>query len=364
MTSPDRDYDDVVRRAFHAMADPIEPAGDGLARIRRRLETPRLQRQGWLILNECADLATVIYVRSEPYLDRLRSGVLVSASAGRAGLATAVRAARSGLDAAATAARERLAGLRRTQDGGVADYFPEPGRPVPRRRAPSHRFGGRSYGRAGGMGSTLAWVRPALAVTSVVVVVAAGAFGLTRLRQTIIDATYGTSGQGTNPAAHRPAGGSNKGHGQRITTGGHSHSQSRVRTGNSAPSTGTSPGTTPCSSSSPRPDSSPSPGPSTSPPATPSQSPTPSPTVTSPTPSPTASQASQATPGASAATAGTVPRDSHTAAVSAQCRSSASASPSSPPVAAPTSSAGTLGLSVPQAIAAERDMFRAGGANP
>lgn len=40
MTSDDHDHDAIIRRALHAAAEAVEPASDGLERIRRRLAAP------------------------------------------------------------------------------------------------------------------------------------------------------------------------------------------------------------------------------------------------------------------------------------------------------------------------------------
>ena len=40
MTRDDRDYDAIIRRALQAAAESVEPAGDGLERIRHRLASP------------------------------------------------------------------------------------------------------------------------------------------------------------------------------------------------------------------------------------------------------------------------------------------------------------------------------------
>src|ERR1700730_1787808 len=41
MTSEDRDYEASIRHALHATAESIDPAGDGLERIRHRVASPR-----------------------------------------------------------------------------------------------------------------------------------------------------------------------------------------------------------------------------------------------------------------------------------------------------------------------------------
>jgi hypothetical protein len=61
-----RDLDDVLRRALHAAADPIEPAGDGLTRIMNRLSTPSAMRQVALLVTDCVDLARLITIWLEP----------------------------------------------------------------------------------------------------------------------------------------------------------------------------------------------------------------------------------------------------------------------------------------------------------
>ena len=40
MTQHSGDYEDFLRGALHAAVDSVEPAGDGLGRIRARLTTP------------------------------------------------------------------------------------------------------------------------------------------------------------------------------------------------------------------------------------------------------------------------------------------------------------------------------------
>jgi hypothetical protein len=48
VTQPDFDHADWLRRALHAEADSIEPAGDGLERIRARLTAPRPAPVAWI----------------------------------------------------------------------------------------------------------------------------------------------------------------------------------------------------------------------------------------------------------------------------------------------------------------------------
>jgi hypothetical protein len=65
-----RDVDDVLRQALHAVADAIEPADDGLTRIRHRLGTPSAVRQVALLVTDCIDLARLIAIWLEPAFTR------------------------------------------------------------------------------------------------------------------------------------------------------------------------------------------------------------------------------------------------------------------------------------------------------
>jgi hypothetical protein len=49
MTQRDRDLDEILRRALHATAGSVEPADDGLDRIRARLTTPRPLLVAWVM---------------------------------------------------------------------------------------------------------------------------------------------------------------------------------------------------------------------------------------------------------------------------------------------------------------------------
>ena len=48
MSQHEYDYDDVLRRALHAAAESVQPAGDGLERIRTRLTAPASLPVAWL----------------------------------------------------------------------------------------------------------------------------------------------------------------------------------------------------------------------------------------------------------------------------------------------------------------------------
>jgi hypothetical protein len=49
MSQRDRDYDEILRRALHAAADSVEPAEDGLERIRARVTRPRTVPVAWIL---------------------------------------------------------------------------------------------------------------------------------------------------------------------------------------------------------------------------------------------------------------------------------------------------------------------------
>lgn len=348
MTSPDRDYDEMLRRAFHAMADPIEPAGDGLARIRSQLGGPWILRQSKLLLTECLDLVMLLFIRSEPFLTWLRGRAVACAGWARVRLITAGRAARAGYARATGAARDRVSLLRpRSRDSAPAVTGRTLEDTIPFRRAAVHRVATRPRS---GVGATLGWVRPALAVTSVVVLIAAGAVGLTRLRQTIMNTSSfggtGAVGSQSNSGGQGPAGAN----GQGTVPGGQPSGSPQQRTatgkktrepGGASPSASCGPGGAPSPFTSPAPSSSPSvsPTPSSTATPTPTSTPTPSPTGTSPT--------SGQTPTPSAATAGPAAvgfvTGIHT--VSLPCSPAPSSSPSpSPSTTPPSPSAVTSGL--------------------
>ena len=61
-----RDLDNVLRQALHAAVDTVEPADDGLTRIRHRLTMPSAMRQARLLVTDCVDLARLITIWLEP----------------------------------------------------------------------------------------------------------------------------------------------------------------------------------------------------------------------------------------------------------------------------------------------------------
>jgi hypothetical protein len=231
MTSPDRDLDGVIRQALHALADPIEPAADGLARIRQRITRPWPQRQAWLLFTECADLLVILAIRCEPLAAWVRSGF----GAARVALAAAYRHR-------------------------------------PRRLLHALRVAG----------STAARAHPAVAVAGVVALVAAGIFGLTHLQQLVSPGAYAsrpTGGPGGSPSAEHTAASRAGGHSQAVPLPSVRPSAShrdRARHRPVAPQASCSPtpSASPTATLSPSPSATPTPSPSATP------VPTPTPTVT------------------------------------------------------------------------------------
>jgi hypothetical protein len=149
MMTQDRDYEDALRRALTAAAESIEPAGDGLQRIRHRLDSPRSLRS---VLSGCAEWlelhGTRFLVRLEPTME-----------AGR----TALR--RSGpLVALVSFLRGLLS-------------------PRAARRAGGHRGAAGSPGRLGSAGP---WLKPVFAVSAAVAIVVVGVVILNHETGTLI----------------------------------------------------------------------------------------------------------------------------------------------------------------------------------
>ena len=168
MMTQDRDYEDALRRALAAAAESIEPAGDGLQRIRHRLDSRRSPRSvlsrctGWLDVH-----GTRFLVRLEPAIE-----------AGR----TALR--RTG----------PLSGLLLALGRFLADAF----NPRGRRRAGGHRGAASPPGRLGPAG---AWLKPIFAVSAAVAIVAVGVIILNHETSTLISPTnnnVGTAGPGSS----------------------------------------------------------------------------------------------------------------------------------------------------------------------
>ncbi|HWG61000.1 MAG TPA: hypothetical protein VG253_04735 [Streptosporangiaceae bacterium] len=90
MTSQEREYEETIRSALFAAARSVEPAGDGLDRIQRRLSAPRSTGSVLADLGDRSRLAWIrISVRFEPATEACRR-TLRPGSALRVALAAAV----------------------------------------------------------------------------------------------------------------------------------------------------------------------------------------------------------------------------------------------------------------------------------
>lgn len=259
MTRPDRDYDDILSRVLHSTLDPIEPMGDGLAKIQRRISEPWLKRQVSLLRTETSALGWLILVRCEPFFSRARSGL--TAMAATSGRWFSPGTARSGAAARASSRSGRHGSPR-----------------------------GRSADGLGWLGPTMAWLRPALAVAGAVVIVVAGVFAVQEARNLVVSPAANTSGNlnhgtGGQPGSHQKRGGSVQSTG--AASPGHSPADQAGtnpadKGKQAAPSTSCSPTPAPTTTS-------PGPTPTTPTPTTPPPT-TPPPTTPPPTgsPSPTA----------------------------------------------------------------------------
>jgi hypothetical protein len=276
MTPVNGDFDQILRSTLHAEVDSIEPDERGLERIRQRTHAPWLVRQMSLMLIECVDLARLIGIRLEP---------------GFAGLRTTI-AERGG-------PWEALVGLLSSTVASVVALFTPPGRRNSPHRSPRG-------------GSSLGWLRPALAVAGAVVIVVAGVYGLVQVRDTISLELFPSG----SPASNGP--GSTGGGGQGPSLNGQSAPTGVVPSGGRSRSARPSPKAS-CSSS---PKAAAAPTDSATDPI-PTDTPTPSPTDPTPTDTPTPSPSD--TPSTSAVSLGGP--GIHTVAVvaPASCRS---ASPS------------------------------------
>ncbi len=260
MTRPDRDYDDILSRVLHSTLEPIEPAGDGLAKIQRRIAEPWLKRQWSLLRMELSALGWLVAVRSEPLLTRGRS---------------------------------RLAALR-TGSRRRPRPRAEPSAPPPRglhsagvTTGPT-AAGPATPACAGGSARPSRGSGPTLAVAGAVVIVVAGVFALGRFHT-----VFAPAGSSSRPGSVAQGGTSGhparNGHGNRLTPPGQPQGKSpngkrggrtRNKT-NASPSATCNPTPSPSASVSPTTSPSPTPTPTSSPTSSPTASPSPSPTQTS-----------------------------------------------------------------------------------
>ncbi len=154
MMTQDRDYEDVLRRALAAAADSIEPTGDGLQRIRHRLDSRRSAQSVFSGCTQRLELhGTRLLVRLEPAIE-----------SGRAVL--------------------RRSGLVRVLPILAALFSPRGG---------GHRGPARPRGR---LGSAAAWLKPVFAISAAVAIVVAGVVVLNHETQTVINPANATNPSG------------------------------------------------------------------------------------------------------------------------------------------------------------------------
>lgn len=257
MVPGESDIEEALRRALRSAADCVEPTGDGLTRIFRRLAAPWLVRQVSLLVTDCVDLLQLIAIWLQPAFAWATSVL----TAMRGSLHGACRRLTSRAAAMAGIAAPVLSGWRRS----------EPDRPP--------ALGPRARLRA-----AVARLRPALAVAGATAVVMMGSVAISQAV-----ARIDLSGHPGATALARPA----------PTAGGHERSRASEVSGRSLPPpASTWPGTAAGSGGAthqrscalkrcpPGPAGALVPGPASTPPAQPSTSPSPSP---SPTPTPTGS---------------------------------------------------------------------------
>jgi hypothetical protein len=167
MMTQDRDYEDILRRALTAAAESIEPGGDGLQRIRHRLDSRRSPRSVFSRFAEWLDLhGTRSLVRLDPLIEGAR-GVL------------------------------RRTGPLSGPLLALASFLGRLFSPRGRRRAGGHRGQASPPGRLGPAG---AWLKPILAVSAAVAIVVIGVVILNHETGTLINPANNNIGT-TSPGA-------------------------------------------------------------------------------------------------------------------------------------------------------------------
>jgi hypothetical protein len=176
MTSPDRDYEDVLRRVLRTAAESVEPAADSLELIRRRVDARRpspfmlTEFLVWFqpILLRLQTSATAVLAWAQALLDRLQLPARVGPVLVRLRpLVAWVRPVLTPADS--EAARERPSAAHRSQPpptGLRAWLWPVFAR----------------------LGPAASWLKPVLAVAGAVAIVVAGVFALGQATQFVTPA--------------------------------------------------------------------------------------------------------------------------------------------------------------------------------
>jgi hypothetical protein len=279
MTSPERDYDDILRRALRAAAESVEPAADGLDRIRGRLSAPRVSPFA---------LFTELLAWLSPLVFRIRSGAAGAGGTLRDLLAKLQMPARLGqapdwvrpvIDQLAARWRLALAAMGWKAAG-------ERPRAAHRSRPARGGLGARLGPAFTRIAPAASWLRPMLAVAGAVAIVVVAVVALGQAQEFITPTKY--SGPGV---AHHKATAAATAQGGTATLG--------VNSPTATPAVGTSAGPRPAATCT----TSPAPTSSSAPPVS---TPAPTPTQSAiPTPTPTDSATPSPTPTGSAAAAGT-----------------------------------------------------------
>src|SRR6266487_3229712 len=241
MTYPTREHEDLLRRALRAAGDSVEPAGDGLERIRARLTRPRPAFAAWMMSG-----AEPAALRVRPVLSWLR--LRIGLALGRIGPALAWLRLRIGL--ALGRIGPALAWLRARFRAGDGTVKAGPG-----------------------------WLRPVAAIAAFVVIIGSGAFAISALRHSITQTGVEIGlGQSTATTGGTKGPGGVNGNGHKIVPP--NQLWLPLHTGSTPAPIRPSPN----AQASPGPSCTPTVAPTTTP--SPSSTPTPSPSVT-PTPTPT-----------------------------------------------------------------------------
>jgi hypothetical protein len=167
MMTQDREYEDILRRALTAAAESIEPGGDGLQRIRHRLDSRRSPQSVFSRFAEWLDLyGTRLLVRLDPLIEGAR-GVL------------------------------RRTGPLSGPLLALASFLGRLFTPRGRRPAGGHRGQAGPPGRLGPAG---AWLKPVLAVSAAVAIVVVGVVILNHETGTLINPAnnVGTTSPGSS----------------------------------------------------------------------------------------------------------------------------------------------------------------------
>jgi hypothetical protein len=175
----DRDYEDILRRALAAAAESIEPGGDGLQRIRHRLDSHRSSRSVFSGFAESLDLhGTRLLVRLDPLIEGTRGALR-----------------RTG----------PLSGPLLALASFIAGLFSQRGR----RRVGGHRGPRGHASPLGRLGSAGAWLKPVFAVSAAVAIVVVGVVILNHETGPLINPanSFNNASPGSSPNAGPTGGG-------------------------------------------------------------------------------------------------------------------------------------------------------------